>query len=327
MALVFLREKLSWPVECATGEEALAVFMHEARALVGKVKISQRPVQEQMIRILIQALPAYFNLTYEDYKEEFPESRDLETFEQALEKYAAVEDVHNRSRRARKGGSRQKDPNIRIMSAEVKVSDMGNPKCSRCGSLEHKFRSYPEVTCFNCREKAHMARDCPKPKRQRKQGTQIVGSQNVTDSEAEHILVQNAKFTHSDIIELQNYDNSWSRVKGVLDNGAGKTIGSLKLHKKFCGTSRKLKPPIIVEWGEGTIVRATEVGDIEARVIVDNFEPVYLGTIKMYMVESEDWKDLLIGRENLRKLQVLSEQVMGRLPMELRNEYAPAGSA
>eukprot|EP00924_Labyrinthula_sp_SR-Ha-C_P014507 snap_masked-scaffold_94-processed-gene-0.25-mRNA-1 protein AED:1.00 eAED:1.00 QI:0/-1/0/0/-1/1/1/0/280 len=280
-----------------------------------------------MIRILIQALPAYFNLTYEDFKEEFPESRDLVTFEQALEKYAAVEDVHIRSRRARKGGPRQKNPNIRIMSAEVKPGEMEKQKCSRCGSLEHKFRSCPEVTCFNCRGKGHIARNCPQPRRQRKSGTRKVGAQNVTDSEAEHILVQNAKFTHSDIIELQNYDNSWSRVKGVLDSGAGKTIGSLKLHKKFCGTSRKLNPPIIVEWGEGTIVRATEVGDIEARVIVDNFDPVYLGTIKMYMVESEEWKDLLIGRENLRKLQVLPEQVMSRLPRELRNKYAPSGNA
>eukprot|EP00924_Labyrinthula_sp_SR-Ha-C_P000871 augustus_masked-scaffold_7-processed-gene-6.52-mRNA-1 protein AED:1.00 eAED:1.00 QI:0/0/0/0/1/1/4/0/470 len=298
MTLALLREKLSWPVECTTGEEALAVFMHHARALVGKVKIFQGPVQKQMTRILIQALPAFFNLTYEDCKEDFPESRDLVTSEQALEKYVAVEDVHIRSRRTTKRNPHQKDPNIRIMSVEVKVSDVGKPKCSRCGSLEQKFRSCPEATRFNCREKGHIARDCPKPKRQRKQETQKLGSQNVTDSEAEHILVQNAKFTHS---------------------GARKKIGSLKLQKKFCVTSRKLSPSIVVAWRERTDVKASEVGDIDMRVIVDDFDTVYLRTIKMYMVESDDWKDLFIEFENLKKLQVLPEQVISRLPMELRN--------
>eukprot|EP00924_Labyrinthula_sp_SR-Ha-C_P007736 snap_masked-scaffold_28-processed-gene-1.25-mRNA-1 protein AED:1.00 eAED:1.00 QI:0/-1/0/0/-1/1/1/0/154 len=154
-----------------------------------------------MSRILIQELPAYFDLTYEDYKE-FPDLRDLVTFEQALEKYVAVEDVDIRSRRTRKGGSGQKDPNIRIMSAEVKVSDMGKPKCSRCGSLEHKFHSCPEVTCFNYRKKGQIASNCPQPKWQKKPGTREADFQNVTDSEAEHILVQNVKFTYSDIIEL-----------------------------------------------------------------------------------------------------------------------------
>eukprot|EP00924_Labyrinthula_sp_SR-Ha-C_P002957 snap_masked-scaffold_13-processed-gene-11.23-mRNA-1 protein AED:1.00 eAED:1.00 QI:0/0/0/0/1/1/2/0/123 len=80
------RKKKNCQVDCTTDKEVLAEFMHHTRALVGETKTSQKQVQKEVIRILIQALAAYFNLNHEDFKKEYLEARDRLTFEQALKK-------------------------------------------------------------------------------------------------------------------------------------------------------------------------------------------------------------------------------------------------
>eukprot|EP00924_Labyrinthula_sp_SR-Ha-C_P006972 augustus_masked-scaffold_8-processed-gene-5.65-mRNA-1 protein AED:1.00 eAED:1.00 QI:0/0/0/0/1/1/2/0/816 len=119
-ALGKLRGELNWPNDAFTGKEALERCTQKARDLVGTARVSNRTVQKQMLRILVEKLPPYFAMSYADFKEENPEVRTLDEFSKAMENYTAVESIKIRESRKRKSMSRKlSDRNVEARIAEL----------------------------------------------------------------------------------------------------------------------------------------------------------------------------------------------------------------
>eukprot|EP00924_Labyrinthula_sp_SR-Ha-C_P008224 snap_masked-scaffold_11-processed-gene-6.18-mRNA-1 protein AED:1.00 eAED:1.00 QI:0/-1/0/0/-1/1/1/0/351 len=137
-----LRGQLRWPNDAFTGKEALERYIQKARDLVGTARASNKTVQKQMLRILVEKLPSYFAMSYADFKEENPEVRTLEEFSRAMENYTAVENIKIRERRRKK--SQVKKSSARSAKAQVaelskKIEQLEN-KNRREGQPQNRFR-------------------------------------------------------------------------------------------------------------------------------------------------------------------------------------------
>ena len=127
------------------------------------------------------------------------------------------------------------------------------------------------------------------------------------------ILISNIHYTTTKSVEVLGNNNRWISVSGCLDSGAGKTVGSVQVHKKLCSTVEEVRNPIEVCLGDNKPVSVTHVGTIEARVTVDKGKPIYFGTLKIFLVDSDSWTDLFIGRDTLANFGALPEQLLSKL--------------
>ena len=82
-------------------------------------------------------------------------------------------------------------------------------------------------------------------------------------------------------------------------------------HKKHCGVTKKMRFPMRVRLG------ARERGIMRFRLKVDDLIPIIFNQVEVFLID-ENWEDLLIGREILGKLEALPEQVLKKIPEEIR---------
>eukprot|EP00924_Labyrinthula_sp_SR-Ha-C_P006883 augustus_masked-scaffold_8-processed-gene-3.1-mRNA-1 protein AED:1.00 eAED:1.00 QI:0/0/0/0/1/1/3/0/500 len=130
-----------------------------------------------------------------------------------------------------------------------------------------------------------------------------------------------------EFLELMDGPNG-VKVKGILDSGAAKTIGNVRYHKRFCSMLHPVHSNLSFQLENYEPIPIALIGDVEIRVKVDDDEPVYLGRVRIFMVDDESsFSELYIGKETLFDVGALPEQSLRKMPSWQRNLLAPYSMA
>ena len=128
------------------------------------------------------------------------------------------------------------------------------------------------------------------------------------ESQEEAVLRVRKVSTNYVTIQISPTRSSWTAVRGCLDSGCDKTVGSYKLLQHLCNN---LQPPHTVrmlELPQGTQVPVKAVGRSHLRILMQGEEPFDFGATLIFLVDDPKWEDVLIGRDTLGRFNLLPEQ-------------------
>ena len=144
--------------------------------------------------------------------------------------------------------------------------------------------------------------------------------EGVAEYEEDAIIRVKKVSTNSITIQVPPTPYNWTVVRGCLDSGCDRTVGS---YAKLQGLCNNLQPPRrvkMLELPQGTQIPMKAVGKTYIRVILQGAEPFDFGPTLIFLVDDPNWKDLLIGRDALAKYGLLPEQQMEKQRrMKMRN--------
>eukprot|EP00924_Labyrinthula_sp_SR-Ha-C_P016346 augustus_masked-scaffold_6-processed-gene-0.8-mRNA-1 protein AED:0.41 eAED:0.42 QI:0/0/0/0.5/1/1/2/0/484 len=130
-----------------------------------------------------------------------------------------------------------------------------------------------------------------------------------------------------EFLELMDGPN-WVKIKGILDSGAAKTIENVRHHKRFCCMLHPVQSNLSVQLAKYEPIPIALIGDAEIRVKIDGDEPVYLGRVRIFMLDDESsFSELYIGKETLFDVGALPKHSLRKMPSWQRNLLAPYSMA
>ena len=321
-----LRTTLKWPQACDSGEEAIQMFIFSIREILGPDKVADKASQKYCIKIVVQKLPEYFGVTVDNYKEILDNPQSIEQLSEALKTLTAIEDAHIRIAKSSKKTvnlaamyeervleTPTKPPTDIPTSTAKEATDMNAIFLARLEQLEKQYSGKSSsVICYNCGGRGHMVRQCTEPRK----------SRTATPKKPQpyqEIRIRQTDSAPVRFVEMRNDSNKWTKTPGILDSGSGRTVGSLQLHKRFCGAVQPLRKNMKVVLGDNVSSHeVSAIGTAVSRVKVDDMDPVHLGEVRIFLIDNPDWKNLYIGREVLAKLEALPEQVLRKLSPDER---------
>eukprot|EP00924_Labyrinthula_sp_SR-Ha-C_P011501 snap_masked-scaffold_46-processed-gene-1.80-mRNA-1 protein AED:1.00 eAED:1.00 QI:0/0/0/0/1/1/2/0/252 len=92
-------------------------------------------------------------------------------------------------------------------------------------------------------------------------------------------------------------------VKGLLDTGAERNVGSLLLLEMFCTKIEKPKSIKEIRWGGGVTKKIAKVARIRLRLLERRLK-LNLGTLTVFSVDDASWTDFLIGLPKINRLNL-----------------------
>ena len=95
-------------------------------------------------------------------------------------------------------------------------------------------------------------------------------------------------------------------VNGVLDSGAYTTVGNLRLHGHFCKRILPVTKSIHMKLANGAVVPAVKAGVVDLVAEYQGKSQPF-SNVFIFLVDSEGWSEILIGRPTLRKHRLLPE--------------------
>ena len=154
---------------------------------------------------------------------------------------------------------------------------------------------------------------CGTPLRREKQKIQLTLKACVA-------LFLKAKAVHADrCIQVLSNEEFWEFVAAILDSGATFDIGSLPIHGPYAKKIRKLAEPVYVTTASGANIAIEHVGTFEVRV--NRPKGIYrFGSLEVYLVNSNDWQEMLIGESTLRAHGLMPDQTIDRI-LEVQQKY------
>ena len=204
---------------------------------------------------------------------------------------------------------------------ECVLSDDMEPVQKLCSFQPFKLReTFPQVSnaravtrCTSDKPVLQRKITCETPLRREKQKIQLTLKACVA-------LFLKAKAVHADrCIQVLSNEEFWEFVAAILDSGATFDIGSLPIHGPYAKKIRKLAEPVYVTTASGANIAIEHVGTFEVRV--NRPKGIYrFGSLEVYLVNSNDWQEMLIGESTLRAHGLMPDQTIDRI-LEVQQKY------
>eukprot|EP00924_Labyrinthula_sp_SR-Ha-C_P011041 snap_masked-scaffold_33-processed-gene-3.23-mRNA-1 protein AED:0.43 eAED:1.00 QI:0/-1/0/1/-1/1/1/0/370 len=257
-----LSNELTFSTDANSGKEAITEFFFKVREILGPEKAKNKKTQKTAIKAIIKRLPKYFEINQENFDDLFPHVTTVEELEKALQILSPIEDASIRQRRSHSKALTLHSQNITNNAVQNSVQDgLTSPITLDTGNffepIERMIIALNSIQssmnkCYHCGATDHYAAECPAanktPNRTPKSNNNNFSNRNnfrknnnFNQKPARIIMCFQPKADPVEFVEVLGR-GEWHIVRGVLDSGAGQTIGSVKAHEKYC--SMTFPPPI-----------------------------------------------------------------------------------
>eukprot|EP00924_Labyrinthula_sp_SR-Ha-C_P003640 augustus_masked-scaffold_3-processed-gene-1.52-mRNA-1 protein AED:1.00 eAED:1.00 QI:0/-1/0/0/-1/1/1/0/456 len=337
-----LANELKFPQNANSGKEAITKFFFKIREILGPEKSKNIKTQKTAIKSIIKKLPKYFQVNSENFNDLFPHVNTVEDLEKTLQVLAPIEDANIRQRRSSSKAltlhSQAVSNSTNLpQSNDSIVSPMSFNTNTFFEPIERMIIALNSIQanmnrCYNCGGTDHYAAQCTaanKPSNFTPRSNTLSSSNRSKNfrnpkkgmKPPRLIMCFQPKADPVEFVEVFGR-GEWHTVKGVLDSGAGQTIGSIKSHERFCSMIFPPYSNLQVKLANNTPIPVVKVGDITVRVRVHHAEPVHLGKMRIFMVDDPNFETIYIGRDTLFKIGAMPEQVLVKMAPWQRNLLA-----
>lgn len=328
-----LNQQLHWPDDASDANDAIAKFMDSIYDIIGGLDIKEDRFKFGVVKILIKKIPKEFLLQESDFEQK-PELVELENLRDELIKRKFVIE-------AKYAGESQKDILLDVnktTTVEDEKKDSGLTK-----ELIEVFKSMIEVKqavigtpppartydraniiCHWCKKPGHIQRDCNMKRKfleeqnmgnppEKKSTTEMTNRPSNGNPDAQKPFVLQVNNTQmDDSIEIELFDataQDYVKVKGCLDSGSSRTVGSIDLHGKICGNLLEPRYVVQVQLPDGKKYNVEKVGYLTIRFKTSS-GMYMMGRTLVYLVNVPNWAGLLIGKTDLKRLGLDPNQLL-----------------